>query len=200
MLNLKKFAVTGGLSSGKSTVCKIFESFGAHLVDADAIIHRLYSSSSICKQKVVDLFGQAVLVNNQLDRKKIAEYVFSNPQKLKALEDIVHPLLFTEIEKELAHIEKKERTSFAVVEMALLFEVGQEKKYDITICVMADEMIAKKRWIESGYSDEEYDRRMSRQLPVEEKAKRADYIITNNGDKENLKVQVEIIIAKTLGR
>lgn len=199
MLNLKKFAVTGGLSSGKSTVCKIFESFGGYLVDADAIVHRLYSSSSICKQKVVDLLGQTVLTKNQLDRKKIAKHVFSHPELLKALEAIVHPLLFTEIEKKLSLVEKDGASQFAVVEIPLLFEVGCEGNYDVTVCVVSSEDVAKKRWLESGHDEEEYMKRMSRQMPIEEKAKRADYCITNNGDINELKRQIEKIITKTFG-
>jgi len=200
MLNLKKFAVTGGLSSGKSTVCSFFESYGGHLVDADAIVHRLYSTSSICKQKVVDLLGQAVLDNNQLDRQKIAKIVFSDPQKLRALEDIVHPMLFAEIDSELKQIEKDGTSLFAVVEIPLLFEVGKEEAYDYSVCVACDERVAKKRWMQSGHDESEYIKRMSRQLPVEEKAKRADFVITNDGDKDDMKMQVETIITKTAGR
>src|SRR3990167_10662892 len=99
MLNLKKVAVTGGVSSGKTTVCRILEDHGAFQVSSDEIIHQLLSLNTICIKQVTDLIGSEIFKDGKIDRKKVAELVFSSEEKLKALEKILHPLLFEEIEK-----------------------------------------------------------------------------------------------------
>ncbi len=200
MLNLKKFAVTGGLSSGKSTVCALFQKRGGHYIDADAIVHRLYSSSSVCKQKVLNLLGQTVLTDNQLDRKKIANIVFTHPDKLTLLESIVHPMVYDEISSELSRIESQDKNGFAVVEIPLLFELGWETEYDATICVVADEECMKRRFSSLGNTEEDSMRRLERQMPIKEKAQRADYVIKNTGSKEDLEKNVKTIMDKTFGR
>src|SRR6478672_5591088 len=95
----KKIAVTGGLSSGKSTVCQFFREFGAYVTNADEIVHRLLTPEKSVGQQVINLFSEDILTNGQIDRSKIAEKAFSNPKLLQALEDLVHPIVQHEIEK-----------------------------------------------------------------------------------------------------
>jgi dephospho-CoA kinase len=90
-METRKIAVTGTLSSGKSTVCQLLKEFGAYVVSADEIVHRLLRVETEIGQKVIDLLGEEILSEGQIDRAKIAKKVFRNPQLLQALEQIIHP-------------------------------------------------------------------------------------------------------------
>lgn len=191
MLNLKKIAVTGGLASGKSTTCRIFEELGAYVVSADTIVHHLLSPDSVIGQQVIQLLGSEILNNQQFDRRKIAEKVFSHPERLKALENIIHPAVFAEMDKHYNRIKNADKYSLFVAEIPLLYEVGAEENYDAVIAVIADPKICRERFIDQkGCLDQEFTLRMQAQMPPETKATKASYVITNNGTMDALKRQV----------
>ena len=205
MLNLKisKVAITGGLACGKSLVCRIFQRLGAHVVSADDIIHQLLSHDTHLTQEIITLLGNDVVTDNQLDRKKIAQKVFSNPELLKALERLLHPKVKEIIEKQYQELEQQKTEKHGhprlfIAEIPLLFEIGEEKSYDFVIAVTADENICRSRFSEAtGYSDEEYTRRISRQLSQADKAKRANAVIPNNFiSKEELEYPVKQLFNK----
>ncbi len=182
MLKLKKIAVTGGLSCGKTSVCRFFKALGAYVVSADEIVHQLLSPSTTLGQQVISLIGSDVVVNQQIDRSQIAKKVFNQPQLLQSLENLLHPQALKEIEKYYLEVSQKQLAPLFVVEIPLLFEIDADKFFDYTVAVIADQKACRQRFIETtGYDKEEYDRRMARQLSPEEKAYRADYTITNNG-------------------
>ena len=91
MLKLKKIAVTGGVASGKSTVCRLFQNLGAYVVSADQITHELLASDNTLKKKVVSIFGHEILEGEVIDRAKVAKKVFSSPDLLYKLEALIHP-------------------------------------------------------------------------------------------------------------
>lgn len=190
MLKLKKIAITGGVASGKTSVCRLFQELGAFVVNADAIVHELLDPDTDLGQQVVRLFGPKTLVDAKISRKTIAEKAFENPQKLAKLEKLLHPAVLSKIEK---LYEKScgagKYTSF-VVEIPLLFEIQGESFYDCVIAVLADEKIARRRFEQSGFSSEEYDRRMRRQFTPKRKAELSTYTIQNNGTLDDLKKQV----------
>ena len=93
MLTLKKIAITGGISSGKTTVCRILNKHGACTLNSDQIIHKFLTDDYPCITETIDLFGSEILTDGKIDRKKIAEIVFNDVEKLKALEKILHPRL-----------------------------------------------------------------------------------------------------------
>ena len=97
MLKLKKIAITGGLSAGKTTVCQLFKECGAYVMSADEIVHRLLSPHTRIGQQVIALLGSDILSGAEIDRKKVSEKVFPYPDKLRALERIIHPAVFDEI-------------------------------------------------------------------------------------------------------
>jgi dephospho-CoA kinase len=191
VLILRKIAVTGGLASGKTTVCRILRECGGFVVDADAIVHRLLSPDTAIGQQVIGLLGTSIVVGNQINRKKIAKLVFSNPQKLKTLENILHPVVRNEIEEKYNQVKEKSY-AFFVAEIPLLYEAKMEDFFHTVITVVADNEIARKRYGKS----EEFDRRMARQETLEEKAQRADFTIVNNGDIVALKGEVVKIVDK----
>lgn len=194
---MKKIAVTGGLASGKTSVCRIFEEFGAYVVSADEIVHQLLSLKTAVGQQVVNLLSSDIVDNGRIDRRKIAEMVFSHPQKLKALEKIIHPAVLDEIEKCFQKIKKEPNYNLFVAEIPLLYESESTGHYyyDAIIAVTADPTLCRQRFQEaSNYPAEEYDRRMAFQMPVQQKAAQADFTIVNNGGQKELKNQVLSIL------
>jgi dephospho-CoA kinase len=191
MLKLKKIAITGGVASGKSSVCRFFQELGACVVSADAIVHKLLSPETSLGQKVLQLFGSEILQDGKISRRILAEKVFNSPTQLEALERLLHPAVLQKID-ELYQIANRSGTcSSFVVEIPLLYEIQAEDSYDVIVAVVADEKIAKERFRQRGFQPEEYDRRMSRQLQPSQKAKRAHYILINNGSLEQLRQEVE---------
>lgn len=188
-------AVTGGLSAGKTTVCRILESCGAYVVSADDIVHQLLSPNTKVGQKVIELLGNDVSVGQTFDRKKISEKVFSQPEKLTALEEILHPAVFDEIEKIYTQIKDKNQYSIFVAEIPLFYESKyQTNFYDNVIAVVAEYEICKHRF----GSEQEYEQRMKRQYSQEQKMAQADFIIVNNGDLNQLKTNVFNLFSKEL--
>lgn len=188
MLKLRKVAITGGLSCGKSSVCRILKELGAYVVSADNIVHQLLSSDANLGQQIVKLLGPSVWVNNQLDRSCIAKLVFHDPNLLQALEKLIHPAVYQEITKqyqEQCHL--PEPPQLFVAEVPLLFESHGDSYFDKTVVVIANDELCRERFRQSsGSGKEDYNQRMKQQMPVEDKASLADYVIRNDGTVEEL--------------
>jgi len=192
VLILRKIAITGGLSCGKSTVCQMLQEMGAYVVSADAIVHQLFSPLSPIKQQLITLLGEDVISDEKIDPARVANKVFSNKENLKALEAILHPAVLEEIEKQTKQV--PENIAVFVAEIPLLYEIEKAHLFDTVIAVIADEKLAKKRFQEkTNHSAEEFEKRMTHQLPPSEKSSRADYTIINNGSLQDLKNQVQIL-------
>jgi dephospho-CoA kinase len=201
MLMLVKIAITGGLSCGKSSFCRFLRDHGAHVVNADEVVHQLLRSphTTIGKQ-VVALLGADIVVNDSLDRQAIAKKVFTNSTLLSSLEKILHPAVAEEVERQYQQLynsdknqeqksldNKSAKKTLFVSEAPLLFEVDGEKKFQYTVAVIAPEDECIKRFIKAtGQTEAEFKRRMARQLPQEEKGRRADFTIENKGSLEDL--------------
>ena len=188
-MKAKKIAVTGSLSSGKSTVCRFFKELGAYTVSADEIVHRLLAPTTEVSRQVVDLFGSDILTNGSIDRSKVALKAFSDPVLLHTLECLLHPLVRNEIEKEYQLC----RSSYPlfVAEIPLLFETGSDVDYPVTITVKASQEQCKRRFEKTrNHRETTYQQRMNRQLTEEEKASKSTYVIDNNGSLDELKAIV----------
>ncbi|MGD2169445.1 MAG: dephospho-CoA kinase [Chlamydiota bacterium] len=196
MLNSKKIAITGGIASGKSTVLRFFQDLGCYVINADDIVHKLLLFNGIIHEKVIKLLGKDILVNGKISRDSIAKKVFSNKKLLKALEEIIHPLVLKEIEKKITASSEK----LVFVEIPLLYEIKQEKFFDYVIAVHANDDLCNLRMQEKGFTKDQYDERKKRQLSSDEKSKRADFIIKNNGSLKDLRKSVEIIYQNLLAR
>lgn len=192
MLILKKIAVTGGLACGKSTVCQFFKELGAHVVSADEIVHQLLSPNTTLGKEIIDLIGSDIVVNCQIDRSKIAKKVFNQPKLLTALENLLYPAVLEEIERIYQQVQHESKSQLFVVEVPLLFEAGFNDSFDAVVAVIADSYLCEERFKDStGYSQEEYKKRSARQLNITEKARRADYVIVNNGTLAELRKAVK---------
>lgn len=186
---MKKVAITGGLASGKSSVCSLLCKFGAYVASADEIVHHLLSPNTSIGKKVIDLLGPDIVKNDSLDRQKIAQKIFQNKALLKSLENLLHPAVFQEIERQYQMASKRQEISLFVAEVPLLFEAGYGGEFDFTIAVVADPELCKKRY--KGFScDDDYEARMSNQWSMAQKAAKADGVIVNNGDLKELEEQV----------
>ena len=182
MLALKKIAVTGGVASGKSTVCQFFQELGACVVSADELSHELLNLRSELGRRVVELLGPEIVEGNQISRRRVADKVFNNPKQLKALEAILHPVIFQKIEERYAAARAKPTCTLFVVEMPLLFETHTESNYDATVAVLTTKTLC-------GDSSD-YTRRMQHQLSPAAKAAKATYTLHNNGSLDELRASV----------
>lgn len=190
MLKLTKIAITGGVASGKTSVCQFFRDLGAFVVDADTLVHELLLPDTDLGQKIIQLLGSKVLRNGEFERKIIAEKVFKDPNLLRGLEKLIHPAVLCKIENLYTEACKRGQYTSFVVEIPLLFEIQGESFYDYIVTVIADEAIARKRFQEKGFQNTEYDQRMQRQLSPNQKQSKSHYTLQNNGSLADLQKQV----------
>jgi len=184
---LRKIAVTGGLASGKTTVCRFLEELGAYVLSADAIVHELLSPQSPIGKNIVNLLGEEIVEGAKFNRKVIAEKVFKNKDTLLALEAILHPAVLEEIEKQFNRVQRQKKHTLFVAEIPLLYEIDKSHLFDTVIAVVSDSILAKKRF----KNEEEFEKRMNRQLSQEEKSAKADHTLHNDGNLQKLKKQVQ---------
>lgn len=199
MLRLKKIAITGGVASGKTSVCQFFKELGAYVVNADAIAHELLKPDTDLGQQIIRQFGHEIIENGKISRRIIAEKAFRDPKQLQKLEELLHPAVLQKIEELYTAASKRGTHSSFVVEIPLLFEIGAEPFYDVIVAVITEEKNAKNRFEQAGFQKTEYDLRMSRQLKPEQKAAKSHHTIHNNGslvDLRNEVIQLDRIIHK----
>jgi dephospho-CoA kinase len=188
--------LTGNYGMGKSTVLPMFRKFGVITVDADKIVESLLEEKSVLG-KIRELLGERVFdKNGSLIKKEITSLIFKNNALRHSLEDILHPLVFERVKDFLEKMNGKHKV--AMIEVPLLFERGYEDRFERTITVHTKEEIALNRLEKDGVNREEAILRLKAQLPIEEKIKRADYVIDNNGTSKETMEQVEIIYNKLL--
>lgn len=175
-----KVGITGGIGSGKTTVCKLFEKMDIPVYYADIEAKRLMNSNKILKQKIKNLLGEdAYFKNGRLNRKHVASIVFNNKQKLESLNAIVHPAVGLDAENWF----EKQTTKYAIKEAALLVENASYKQLDFLIVVTAPVEMRIKRVVKRDKSNyNQVKLRIENQLPEIQKKKVADFIIDNSGD------------------
>lgn len=187
--------VTGGIGSGKTTVCKIFEELGVKVIYADELAKELMEKDENLKRKIAKAFGPQAYIGGKLNRKFIADVIFSDEEKKKRLESIVHPAVIKRILSEFKKISKEKETDFVVVEAALIFESGFDDELDYVVVVeTSDDETKIKRIIErDNCSRDEVLRRMKAQMDPAEKIKLADIVIRNDGSIEELREKVKFL-------
>ncbi len=184
--------LTGGIACGKTTVAGLFQDFGAHVIDADSVGHRLLREDTSVKNKLVATFGASILdCQNEVDRSKLGSIVFGNPDQLRALSKIVHPPIIERINADIAEKSSSAERSIIVIDAALLIELDLTYMVDFVVLVYADENIQMQRLMERGLSYEDAQRRIKSQMPSHEKTRFADFIIYNNGLLSNTAKQAE---------
>lgn len=185
--------LTGGIASGKSTVSKLLKDKGAVIIDADEISRQIMMPGQPAYHEVIKKFGTKILKDkDDIDRKKLGDIVFSNTTLLKTLNQITHPAIVDEIKKRLDYYRSRSE-KVAVIDAALLLEVGLNLLVDEVWLVVVDEKTQIKRLMEREkiLTPKEAIKRIKAQMPLEEKRRLADKIIDNSGDLGYTKKQVD---------
>jgi dephospho-CoA kinase len=185
-----KVGVTGGIGSGKSTVCKVFKVLGIPVFEADQVARQLMNSDAGVRIQLIDLFGSSVYLSDQtIDRKFLSAIVFNNPSLLSGLNSIVHPA----VRKAFDVWCKNQQSPYVIQEAAILFESGFYKMMDKTIVVATDESERIQRVMKRDKTSEEQVRqRIRNQWTDEQRIKMADFVIHNNDNELIIPQIVEI--------
>lgn len=191
--------VTGGIASGKSLVSRTFRELGAYVIDADALVHQQYELPEVA-ETVRGWWGDRVIgEDGKVDRAEIASIVFQSPEELQRLEDYLYPRLRAAREKLVEKVAGDASVRAIVLDTPKLFEAGVEKECDATVFVDADRKTRLARVAESrGWSPEELDRREKRQMPLDRKKALADYTVVNHSGTDDLREQVQQVLASVL--
>jgi dephospho-CoA kinase len=181
-------ALTGGIGAGKSTVAQNFAELGALVVDADQLARIAIERGSDGFAEVLLRFGDEIILNGDIDRKKLAEIVFSDEAARKDLEKIIHPRVqatFAEVVEDLEH------DDILIYEIPLLAETDAAEKFDYIITVEAEIELRKSRLLKRGLYISQIEKRMAAQASQESREAIADSVIYNDGDEDSLLRQVE---------
>jgi dephospho-CoA kinase len=189
--------LTGGMGAGKSTALAALERLGAAVISSDAVVHELYGGDGL-RGAVVGRWGAEVAPNGVIDRAAVAGRAFASAEDRAWLEGIVWPLVGARVAGWLEEVRARaEPPRAAVVEVPLLFEAGMDGLYDATIAVVAEEPARRLR--AAGRAHALADERGERQLSQEEKARRATFVVRNDGTEQDLERELSAVLAK-LGR
>lgn len=185
--------LTGGIGSGKSAVAHILAELGCIVSNSDAEARDVLNEPDV-KQQLIDWWGRSVISDDGTpDRSHIASLVFNDPSERQRLEALVHPRV--EQRRHAAFAAAPESAPALVIDAPLLLEAGLDRKCDAVLFVDADRDVRLSRLrAERGWDEQELTRREDSQMPLDEKRKRADYVVVNNGGKERLRADVRRIL------
>jgi len=188
-----RVGLTGGIASGKSTVARIFQELGAHVLDADRIAREVVPPGSRALSRIARAFGKEMIrPDGTLDRAALGTLVFADAGKRRVLEGILHPLILAEIDRRIEELERNDPEGLVIVEAALILELGRQAEFDTLVVVWADEEQQRRRLIRRDkLSVEEADRRLDAQMPLSEKRTRARFVVDNSGDQAACRADAE---------
>lgn len=189
--------LTGGIASGKSTVSKMFKELGVEIIDADIKAKEISQREDVVSE-MKNIFGNKILnENGKIDRNKIKEIVFSDKEKLKMLNNLIHPKVMEEFKKIKENADKND---IIIFDIPLLFETGMDKMCDKIMLVFVDINTQIKRMIERDNITEELAVKIiNSQMSLDEKLKKSEIHIENNGTLENLREKAENIYRELKG-
>jgi dephospho-CoA kinase len=188
--------LTGGMGAGKSTALAALERLGAAVLSSDAVVHELYEEEPL-REAVVGRWGPAVAPGGVVDRSAVAERAFTREDDRRWLEGLLWPLVGARVAAWLQEVRSGDagappRARAAVVETPLLFEAGLEGLYDATIAVVSEEQVRRERAAKRGHALA--DERAARQLSQQEKARRATFVVHNDGAEEDLERELSAVL------
>jgi dephospho-CoA kinase len=189
--------LTGGIATGKSTVSTLLRQLGCEIIDADLLAREVVEPGQPAWTTIVAEFGQGVVTaGGTLDRKKLGAIVFANPERRRRLEAITHPAIRERFQARLDELAERGFTGLVVFDAAVMIESGNYKNMDRLLVVVTDEptQMARLRG-RDGTEDAEGRRKIASQMPLAEKAKLADYVIDNSGDRAATAEQVRRVFA-----
>ncbi|HET8956117.1 MAG TPA: dephospho-CoA kinase [Solirubrobacterales bacterium] len=186
-----KIGLTGGIAAGKSEALKAFARLGAATLSSDAVVHELLEGDEL-REKLVERWGPEVASEGKIERAKIGEIVFADPEQLTWLESQIHPLVQRRTAEWLLSLPAD--TEVAVVEVPLLFEAGNHGAFDTTVAIVTADEVRRERAAARGHAL--VDEREARQLTQTEKAERAEHVIANDGSVEDLERALSALLDK----
>ncbi len=180
--------LTGGIATGKSSVARLFETDGYRVIDADKIAHEVLETQ---KEKIAEMFGEEMIREGKVDRRALGAVVFSDPLKRKQLEQLLHPLIYEEIEAQAKQEDAKGRPY--IVDIPLFFE-GNRYPIEKSLVVYArPAQQIERAMMRDGLDREAVLERIAAQIDIAEKRYLADFVIDNSGDETQLRVEYERI-------
>jgi len=193
-----KVGLTGGLASGKSFVGACLQELGAHVIQADRLGHEALEVDGEAYPLVVEKSGDEILLaGGEIDRKALGAIVFPAPEKLEALNAIIHPIVWRRQQEFFSEVEEKDPHAVAVVEAAILIETGAYKRYQrLVVAACPPEVQVARFRAREGATEEQARARMDRQMPLEEKLPFADYVIDTSGSKDETRGRAAEVYAK----
>ena len=194
---VRRIALTGGIATGKTHVRAEFERLGVPTIDSDALAREAVKAGTPGLAAVVSRFGKDVLdVNGRLDRRRLGAIVFTDPRARLDLEAIVHPYVREMTERWFASLDIA-TTPFAIADIPLLYEVGRDRDFDAVIVAAVDPDTQLQRIMHrDGVSESEARQRVAAQLPIGEKVRRADYVISTEGTFDDTNRQVKEVLTR----
>lgn len=191
--------LTGGIATGKSTVTNVLKQRGQAIVDSDLIAREVVAPNRSAYNQIVAHFGTHILLPNlELDRAKLGQLIFSNPNERKVLEGITHPAIFAEMDMQIAQA-KRNGHQLVFLDVPLLIETGMHQKVDKVVLVYANQQTQLTRLMaRDQMSKVDAEKRIAAQMPIEEKRAYADFIIENNGSIEQLELQINELLTALL--
>jgi len=192
------FGLTGGVASGKSTVARMFEELGARIIDADRLTHELSRAPLPAYKEIVSRFGTEILDSyGEIDRKRLGPIVFSDAEKLRQLSAILHPRILERLEELAACHRILAPGAVILVDAALIYEAGIEKRFSkMLVAWCRPEQQLERLIAKAALPRDEAERRIAAQMPVEEKRRRADYLLDCSGSLAGTRQQVENLFAQ----
>lgn len=190
---LKNIGLTGGIACGKSKVADIFSELGYYTIDSDLISRKVMEKGEAAYIKIVEYFGKDILDENEnIIRKRLGSIVFTDKDKLKVLEEIVHPAIFNYEKKLRSEIFGKNDKAVIITHAAKMIESKSYTHYDALIVVTADKDIQLSRLIKrDNITIEQAQNILNNQLSNEERLKYAQFVIDNSSDIDNLYIEVK---------
>jgi dephospho-CoA kinase len=181
-----KVGLTGGLACGKTFVGEALAALGCHVLQADQLGHQVLLPGGEAYAPVVREFGSGILAENgEIDRRALAGQVFSNPERLALLNSLVHPPVLRQEDTWLNRMAACDPHGIAVIEAAILVEIGVHQRFDkLIVVVCQEEQQIERSMKRDGVERERVRTRLSRQMPLSEKRKFADFIVDTSGTKE----------------
>lgn len=187
--------LTGGIGTGKSTVAKMLREKNIPVVDTDSISKEIIEYPEIIEKIKAEISSKIFNNENKLDRKKLSEIVFENKDKLKKLNEIMHPVILKKMWEEVEKLKKDYK--IIVVDIPLLFEINMENEVDKVLLIYSSKEIQIERIMNrDGRSREEAIKIINSQMPLYKKREKSDYIIQNNDSLEKLKKNLDKVVQK----
>lgn len=190
---MRNIGMTGGIGCGKNKVAEMFNQLGFYTIDSDVSSRKVMEKGEPAYEKIVSVFGESILdEQGNILRKKLGHIVFNNKEKLKMLENIVHPAIYKYEKKERSKIFGRNDKAVVITHAALIIESKSIDKYDALIVISClDELQIKRVMQRDNFSEEKARNIVSHQMPNEERLKYADFIIDNSSTLDDLYKEVK---------